>query len=325
MVRTALLLCFGLAASAAGRPWLAVVEKIGGNVGFYNPAGERVAAVKAGPVPHEIVLSPDMRFAYVSDNGILWMTDPGEGGNTITIIDLKSRSKAGVISLGQYKRPHGMDIDPKTNRMVVTVENPDGLVLVDLAQRKVLRKYEIQGEDPHMVVLGPRSEYAYVSCAATNTISAVQLASGKVKVIPTDKRPQGGVLSRDGKLLYFTNSDGNSISLIDTARNERVATIQTGRSPNRIALTPDGKTLVYSLSENGNAVGFADVASRKETKVIPLGGRPLSLTMSGDGLWAFSGVQDQDKVFVISVPERKIVQVMQTPKGAGPDPALPLP
>ena len=71
-------------------------------------------------------------------------------------------------------------------------------------------------------------------------------------------------------------------------------------------------------------MAFADIATPKQTTVIPLGGRPLSLTLSSDGKLAYAGVQDQDKVFVVSVPDRKILRVIATPKGAGPDPALDL-
>jgi hypothetical protein len=80
---------------------------------------------------------------------------------------------------------------------------------------------------------------------------------------------------------------------------------------------------VYNLGgEEG--VGFADIATGKQVARIAVTGRPMSLTMTRDGKRAFTGVQDQDKMFVISVPDRKIVQVIQTPKGAGPDPAIPL-
>ena len=259
----------------------------------------------------------------VADNGILWMTNPGEGGNTISIIDVKSRTKAGVIDLGEYRRPHGIDIEPSTGRIVVTIENPDGLLLIDPASRKVLRKFDVQGQDPHMVLFGPKGEWAYVSNTASATVAAVDLQTGEVKLIPTDARPQGGVLSRDGKRIYLTNSDGNLISIIDTERKERAGVIPTGKGPARIALTPDGKTLVYNLGA-GEAVGFADVAGRKQTDVVALGGRPLSLTMSPDGRTVYAGVQDQDKVFAISTAERKIIQVIRTPKGSGPDPAIPL-
>ncbi|MCC6862480.1 MAG: hypothetical protein IT158_28145 [Bryobacterales bacterium] len=317
-------LLFGLAAAAPDRPALAVVEKISGHVGFYTASGRRVAEVKLGAHPHEIILSPDRRLLYVTDNGILWMTDPGEGGNTVSIIDVATRRKVGAIDLGKYRRPHGIDIHPQSGRMAVTIENPDGMLLIDPAARRVLRMYDVKGADPHMVVFDKPGQWAYVSNTASGTLAAVELASGSVKVISTGARPQGAALSHDGKILYLTNSDGNSISLIDTAGKEVVGTIATARGPGRIAITPDGKTLVYNL-QAGEAVGFADIASRRQTAVVPLGGRPLSLTMSPDGRRAYAGIQDQDRICVLSVPDRKIVQVIRTPKGAGPDPALPLP
>jgi YVTN family beta-propeller protein len=187
----------------------------------------------------------------------------------------------------------------------------------------VLRKYDVKGADPHMVLLAPDGQWAFVSNTASNTLAAVNLASGEVKLIETDARPQGAALSRDGKLIYLANSDGNSISIIDVASKKRMGTIATGKGTGRIAVTPDGSTLVYNL-QAGEAVGFADIRSGKQIASVPLGGKPLSLLMAPDGRLAYAGVQDQDKIFVISVPERKIVRVIDTPKGSGPDPALPL-
>jgi YVTN family beta-propeller protein len=323
MPRITLAVLLIASAASAQQAALAVVEKIAGQVGFYTPDGKRIAGVPVGKHPHEIIRSLDGRLLYVSDNGILWMTDAGEGGNTISIIDASSMKKTGVIDLGNYRRPHGMDIDPNTGRIAVTIENPDGLLLIDPAQKKVLRKYDVQGSDPHMVLFGRDGEWAYVSNTATSTLAAVEIKTGVVKLIPTDARPQGATLTRDGKTLYLTNSDGNSISIIDTQKKMRVGTIATGKGPGRVVLTPDERTLVYNC-QPGEAVGFADVATRKQTALIPLGGRPLSLTVSKDGRLAYAGVQDQDKVFVVSVPERKIVRTISTPRSAGPDPALPL-
>lgn len=316
----------GLLAAAGGvsaEPHLLIVEKKAGEVGFYSSDGRRLGGVKVGQYPHEIVLSPDRKLAYVSDNGVLWMTNPGPGGNTISIIDVAARKRVGVIDLGQYRRPHGIDIHGPTNRMVSTVENPDGMLLIDLATRKVVRKYDVKGTSPHMVIFDPSGEWAYVSNTGTHTLAAVHLASGDVKLIPADERPQGAVFAADQKTLYLTNSGGNSISIIDTAKKERIGVIKTGKGPGRIAITPDQKTLVYNL-QPGQAVGFADIATRKQVAEIDLGGNPLSLTMSADGRFAYAGVQDQDKIFVISVPQRRILQAFETPKDSGPDPVLPL-
>ena len=123
--------------------------------------------------------------------------------------------------------------------------------------------------------------------------------------------------------LYLVSSDGNRISVLDTKAQEIVGIIPTGKGPGRIAITPDGRTLVYNLQFEP-AVGFADIASGKQVATVPLSGRPLSLTMTRDGRRAFAGIQDQDKVVFISVSERKIERVIETPKGSGPDPAIPL-
>ena len=328
-MKKTVLLAAALLAAGCQRPtpgggiMLVVGEKVSSTVGFYSHDGKRLGAAEAGKHPHEIAISPDGAYAYVSDNGILWMTDPGEGGNTISIIDLAQRKRAGVIDLGRYRRPHGMDIDPRTGRMVVTVENPDGLLLLDLKDRKVLRFYDVKGTSPHMVRLGPGAVSAYVSNTRSGTLAAVHLDSGEVKLIPTGARPQGAVLSGDGKLLYLTNSDGNSISIVDTAKNERVGVIATGKGPGRIALTPDGATLVYNL-QAGHAIGFASVPERREVAQVALEGPPLSLHLSADGTTAYAGVQSLDKIYLVSVPDRRIVRVIEGAKGSGPDPVVPV-
>jgi DNA-binding beta-propeller fold protein YncE len=90
-----------------------------------------------------------------------------------------------------------------------------------------------------------------------------------------------------------------------------------------VAVTPDGKTLVYALQE-ANAVGFADIATRKETGHVDAGGPTMSISLSRDGKTAYTGIQEQDKVVAVSVADRKVVLTFSTPKGAGPDPVMPL-
>ncbi|MCP5116654.1 MAG: hypothetical protein GY953_37985 [bacterium] len=303
------------------RTGLVAVQKVSATVGFYTMDGELVTSVPVGEYPHEMITSPDGKLLYVSDNGVLWMTEDAQGSNTISIIDLAAREKVGVIDLGEYRRPHGMDVHPDTGYLVVTIENPDGLLLVDPAAKKVLRKYDTQGASPHMVKLGPRGEYAYASNTGTATLAAIHLETGEVKLIEVGDRPQGATLSGDGTLLYLTNSDGNSISIIDTGSKEVVGEIATGEGPGRIALTPDGSQLVYNL-QAGSGVGFANVASRTETARVSLEGPPLSLHLSTDGETAYLGVQSLDKIFAVSVADKQIVKVIDTPKDSGPDPVM---
>ena len=318
-------LCAALAvasgALAAQAVELLVLEKLSSQLGFYTVDGKRLAGVAVGRHPHELILSADGRYAYTTNNGKVWMTDPGEGGNTISIIDVEAREKVGDIDLGNYRRPHGIDLDPRGGRLVVTTENPDGLLLIDPAKRKIVRAYDTKGKSPHMVILGPRHEWAYVSNTESATIAAIHLESGKTELIPCGKRPQGGTLSRNGKRLYVVNSASGSITVIDTDRRTVVRTILVGKGPGRVGLTADGKELIYNLGED-QAVGFASLGSGKQTAVISLGTRPLSLTLSPGGKFAYAGGQEIDTVFVISVQEKRIVREFKTPNQAGPDSVL---
>jgi YVTN family beta-propeller protein len=306
------------------KPAFAVIEKAAGRVGFYTAEGQRAGEAKVGAFPHEGVLSPDGRLLYVSENGVLWMTEDKDGTNTIGIVDVAAMKKVGEISLGRFRRPHGVALDAATGRLYATTERPFGLVMVDTVTRKLVRDYDVKGKAPHMVTLLPGGEWAFVSNNDSDDVAVVNLKSGETTLIPTGSQPQGSVLGPGAARLYVTNMNGAAITVIDVAHRQVVGKIPVGKGPGRIAITPDGKTLIYNVRFD-EAVGFADIATGKQVATVALGGQPLSLTMSRDGKLAYSTVQDQDKGFIISVAGRKILRTFTLPKGSGPDPVIPLP
>ncbi len=310
------------AAAVAQEPSLVVVEKKASEIAFYNSDGTRVAGVPVGETPHEMVLDPDGKLLYVSDNGVLWMDYDGPGGNTISIIDIEQRKRVGVIPTGKYRRPHGLSIDPASRRMLSTSENPDSIFLIDLDARAVVEAYDNGGKAPHMVMFTPDGKWAFASNSNSDTVGAVEIGTGKLELIEGCGRPQGGALNADGSRYYVTCSNSGTIQVIDTAARKAVGEIKTGPGVNRIGVTPDQKTLVYSIGGEDTKIGFADIASLEQTGVVELGGSPLSCSLSKDGKYAFAGVQDNDEIYVVSVAERKVVQVIKTPEGHGPDPVM---
>lgn len=314
---------FLLAISAFAAPQYLVLLKGGSALAWYEN-GKMIHSVPVGQHPHEMVFSPDRKLVYISDNGVLRIEHAGKGGNTISIVDLAQRRRIGVIPLGENYRPHGIALDPKTNRIVVTSEGPDGLLLVDPVGRRVVRRYETKGKTPHMVSLSPDGRTAYVCHSGEDTVGAVDLASGQVTLIKTGKRPEAGVFSKDGRELYVPNRDSNSITVIDVTKKQAIAHIPTGKGPVRIALTPDGKTLVYALMGE-KKVAFADPALRKQTDYVLLPNSPVSLNLTDGGTIATASAEEQDTVYLVSLAEKKIVGTIRTEKGAGPDPVVSVP
>ena len=325
MKRFVVLLLLGVAVSATGQsPAFVVGEKAAGSIGFYDAEFHRIGGAKVGTHPHEIALSPDRKTLYVADNGVMWMTETSAGDNTVSIVDIASMKRTATIDLGQFRRPHGITYDASSNHVYVTTEKPSKLLVLDPKTLKIVRTYDVKGQAPHIVKLDHQREWAYVSNTDTGTLSAIKLSSGEVISMPSGERPQGQAMSPDGRTIFVANSGGNSISIFDLQQKKNVGHIETsGKAPVRLVVTNDGKTLIYALQE-GRTVGFADIASRKELLEIPLGGRPVSMSLSLDGKMAYCSVQEEDEINIISVAERKVLRVVHTPKGMGPDPVVPL-
>jgi YVTN family beta-propeller protein len=300
-----------------------ILHKAASTLGFYDGTGRLIDTVRVGTHPHEMVLAPDGRHVYVADNGVMLLTDSGEGGNTVSIVDIASRKRVGVISLDRFRRPHGISLDRQTGRLLVTTELPDRLLMLDPAARRVVRDYDTRGRTPHMVTLGPGGAFAYVSNSNSALVAAIDLQSGEATIIPTGESPQGSALAPDGRRLYVTNRDASSIAIIDTSSRRKVGSIDTGPAPNRVAITPDGGLLVYSLGK-GAAVGFADTRTGEVVGKLPLEGSIVSLSLSPDGTRAYAAAQELDRVYLVSVPMRKLIGTIQTPPGAGPDPVIEL-
>ncbi|GAB4407971.1 MAG: hypothetical protein OHK0021_18730 [Bryobacter sp.] len=301
---------------------LVVVEKKGHALGFYSRDGVRQGGVALKQHPHELLYSRDKKFAYVTENGMLWMTDPGKGGNSIAIVDLAARKLSGRIDLGDNYRPHGMAIHPRTGHLVVTVEGPAGLLLVDPVARKVLKRYDTKGQAPHMVTLDPAGEVAWVSNSGSGTLAGVNLNTGEVKLIEAGKNPQQSVMRKDGKFLYLTVSESNVIHEIETARGRIMRSIPTGNFPARLAFYNNEKGLIYNTIKG---VAWADLTVGKEVARAELPGRPLSMLLSKDGRQAYLGIQDEDQIAIADVVAKKVVRYLKTPAGSGPDPVLDLP
>jgi YVTN family beta-propeller protein len=307
---------------AAGRsPVYLILQKGASSLAYYSSDGNLESTVPTGQHPHEMILSADGRFLYTTDNGTMRVEHPGSGGNSISVIDVPARRKYADISLGEYHRPHGIDLDPATGRLAVTTELPDQLLLIDPVNRSVLKPFATKGKTSHMVRFGPGGQWAYVSNSGSSNISAIQLKTGEVKLIPTGNRPEGSILSKDGKELYVCNREDASITVIDTARQSVVATIPTGKGPVRIALTPDGKTLVYALMHD-KKVGLADPKARRQIDYVGLPASPVSLELSPDGTHAFASAEESDTVYVISIAQKRIIQDIHTAPGTGPDPVF---
>ncbi len=177
----------------------------------------------------------------MTDNGVMQIEKAGAGGNKISIIDLESRDRIGEVDLGKWHRPQGIDLC-QDGTLLVTSENPDQLLLVDVEERQVEKEYPTGGQTPHIVRCSPDCTTAYVSNARSRTVAEIDLATSSREMLKTGDLPGGSVLNTGGSRLYVGHRDGNKIVVIDTTDWAVLGEIATPVGLVRCGLTGDERT-----------------------------------------------------------------------------------
>ena len=113
--------------------------------------------------------------------------------------------------------------------------------------------------------------------------------------IAVGQGPEQLAITPDGKHLYVTNNNGNTVSVIDTATNTVTGTIGVGNYPSAISLTPDGQHL-YVTNINGATVSVIRTATNTVTATISVGGHPDALAFNADGTEAVVGIHGDNVV-----------------------------
>ena len=290
---------------------LLVVNKHEDTMSFVAPnALESVAMVATGHDPHEMVITPDQRRAYVSNYAA--------PGNTVSVIDLVNREHILQISTVGYARVHGAAISPDGNHAYFTAGQTGYVVEIDLRTDAVTRGIPTHGEISHMVVVSPDGERLYTANIGSRNVSVLARESGDlITQVPCDKGCEGLAITRDGKALWAANQDAGNITIIDRETHTVAATVDCPGVPLRIKFTANGGlALVTSWRAEGELV-VINVDARREVKRVRVGNQPIGVETSPDGRRAFVSNMGSDEVHVIDMATLSVAGSLRT--GAGPD------
>ena len=132
---------------------------------------------------------------------------------------------------------------------------------------------------PQDVRLAPDGATFVVADMLRNGIWLVDAATFKVRrFLPTGKGAHGVYPSRDASVLYVSNRDGGTVSVVDAATLTPRATwvIPGGGSPDMGGVTADGRQLWLSGRSN-EVVYVLDTSNGRLIKKIPVGLQPHGL------------------------------------------------
>ncbi|HOC68751.1 MAG: Cytochrome D1 heme domain protein [Candidatus Hydrogenedentes bacterium ADurb.Bin101] len=289
---------------------LLVCNKHENTLSFVDPVSlTPIAKITTGPNPHEIVLSADRRFAYLSNYA--------PPGNTISVIDLVNRKHVRQISTGEFGRIHGAAIAPDGRHAYFTAGQSGYVVEVDTATCKVIRALPTHGKISHMVVVSPDGKRLYTANIVTENVSVIDRASGDlIAQVPCGKGAEGMCFTPDGRHLWVGNQEAGSITIIDVNTHTALETFSCPGMPVRIRFTPDGRrALVASWTDPGELV-VLEADTHKEIKRLPVGRQAIGLELSPDRKRVFVGCEHTDGVHVVDLESLSVTGKIMTGDGS---------
>lgn len=248
------------------------------------------ATVRVGRMPHNVQVSPDGKFAWVTNNG-----EPGPTSDASVHKGMGPGAHASMAKSGS-------------------------VWIIDTGSNAVVSKVPV-GLHPAHVVLSPDGRMAYVTNGGDNTVSVIDTSTRTLVVtIAVGQFPHGIRFRPDGKEAYVANLKGGTVSVIDTARQKEVAQVVVGKGPAQVGFTADGRAAFVSLSQE-RAVAVIDPATRQVVRKVSVGEVPIQLYATPDSrtlLVANQGSRARPgkTLSVIDLDGLKVAATVETGAGA---------
>ena len=162
--------------------------------------------------------------------------------------------------------------------------------------------------------------------ARTADQTAALLAEYHVPVVP--QRPE---------LVYVTNEDAGTISIISTASQRVIGEIDVGTRPRGIEVSPAGDVVYVALSgspkcpptmedeecakleadKSKDGIGIVDVRARQLVRVLPGGSDPEEFDVDNDGRRLYVSNEDANQMSIVDIGTGEVIQTV--PVGREPE------
>lgn len=292
---------------SAGTTWLVDVE-----------TGDRKALVTAQEAPHEVAISSDGRKAAVTNYG------SGEG-NLVQFIDVAAGRIVDEIVVEGYQRLHGAAFLPGDSLIVLTSERTGEVLVVGVGDAQIRRKLPTLGAASHMLAMG--GDWIYTANIVDGTVSRIDPA-GVEETLTWDAgtRTEGIAATPDGSQGWTGSMDAGTVVGIDGETGEEVVRVEGLAVPYRLAVTPDGETVVVTdpgagvlgvIERATGALQRIDIGAAARAVGLAGDPSPQGFTLDPSGRWAFVSTKGLNRIAIVDLELGDVATFLES--GAGPD------
>jgi YVTN family beta-propeller protein len=240
-----------------------------------TPAGSQV---QLGDLPLNIAISPDLKYAAVTNNGqstqsiqlirledqklvdtyivgkswlgLVFSADGkslyASGGNDNWIMRFVIQNDK-LICRDTFKlgKPWpvkisvaGIAVDESRHFLYTVTKENNSLYIISTDTKKIISQIPLGGEG-YTCLLSPDKKHLYCSCWGCDKIVILNTVSREIEgSIAVGNHPNDMVMDHKGRIIYVANSNDNSVSVIDLAHKKVIETLNAALYP----VTPTGST-----------------------------------------------------------------------------------
>jgi YVTN family beta-propeller protein len=305
-----IIFAFAFASSALAHS-LFCPSRISNDVAVIDTSTNQVVThIPVGAFPIRIAITLDRLKAFISD------------GHSASISVLDTVAQTNIATIPVDRLPGESTLTPDGSRLFVLhgVALPNDpthcpVTVIDTATNLVITTVLIPGHSGKDVLFTLDGRFAYIANPSGGEVDVIDTTTYQVTSIPTGAGSRRLCISPAGDRVYVTNHFDNSVSAIDTATQQVIATIPVGQSPMGIAITPNGEevyaTNQYSPTGTGT-VSVIDTTTLTVIATIPVGAHPQRVVITRDGATAFVQNGWSDTVSAIDTATHTVIATIPT-------------
>jgi DNA-binding beta-propeller fold protein YncE len=304
-------------ANAASRGVLLVANKGDQTLGIIDPeSGKQVAAVPEGGVTgHEVIASPNGRFAYVPIYGNSGVGKPGTDGSNMIAIDIAARKVVGNLDFGHGVRPHCPHFGPKDGLLYVSTEIDNAIAVVDPHSMKVVASIPTGKPESHMFAITRDGRYGFTTNVGSGTVSVLDMQAHKtLDVISVAPMVQRISLSVDDRMAFTSDQSKPQLAVIDTQSRKVTSWVPLPGTGYGTAPTPDGKWLVIAMP-TAKQVGVLNLKTLKVEYTLDVPAAPQEVLIRPDGAVAYVSCDASHKVAEIQTSNWTVSRLIDAGPG----------
>ncbi len=289
---------------------LLIVEKASHRFRYYDMQTKQVLReIPLSDFPHEFVVSPDEKYAYIGVYGVINSACTKQGDCQVYVLDIANGKIVNTLQVADAKhgpmyRPHGVQVDAKGGLYVLSESGNRLFYKQDpLSGTRFDTSVPTGGMKGHLFALTKDGNRAFVSNLVSGDVTAINPHDENIPPtkVQTGEKPEGRCLSPDEKTLFITNRGDDTISVIDVETMTLKFNFGTPADPTRAFYDTKRDTLMV-VSYLGMTLSIYKPTDGALVHTMQFQSNPT----------AFSFMEDNNKIIVPFMDKKIRIFDMQT-------------